>query len=311
MNQLMLDFANSFKLFFDYHFQKTENQIRENCLTYDSTFSYLFEGYLVIQKADDSIAIHSTDDASLTNEELDSLSKRIKQYKGQMKSSYSGKDVSSLLSLYQGVLMMPKRLFVYSGVNGAGKSTISRGLSELPGLSHVFGEYLNPDLMDIKKFGNELYSKISDGLTISTETATGSQSTRSMPLARQGGYLVINIVVGLDYEELHIQRVKERVATGGHDIPKADILRRFNKLGNDKNCDQIRISHATIFIDNSAKFGPQVCMVISENLADGILLPTPQPKIIHEVLNDHEMPKWVKTCRDAWLQNEVKNWTRD
>lgn len=39
---------------------------------------------------------------------------------------------------------------------------------------------------------------------------------------------VVILFVGLASAELHIQRVRERVARGGHDIPEAKIRERFD-----------------------------------------------------------------------------------
>src|SRR5690606_18196292 len=41
------------------------------------------------------------------------------------------------------------------------------------------------------------------------------------------GFRVHVLYVGLESPELHLRRVRARVRAGGHDIPEADIRRRF------------------------------------------------------------------------------------
>jgi len=45
----------------------------------------------------------------------------------------------------------------------------------------------------------------------------------------QDGYLINLMFVWLSSPELAVERVKERVASGGHDIPKEIIRRRYKK----------------------------------------------------------------------------------
>jgi hypothetical protein len=44
---------------------------------------------------------------------------------------------------------------------------------------------------------------------------------------RRAGYKIFLVYVALKDPELHIERVRLRVSRGGHDIPDADILRRY------------------------------------------------------------------------------------
>ena len=45
--------------------------------------------------------------------------------------------------------------------------------------------------------------------------------------AAKRGIEVRVFFVGLDSAEAHIERVRQRVDAGGHDIPEADIRRRY------------------------------------------------------------------------------------
>jgi predicted ABC-type ATPase len=46
---------------------------------------------------------------------------------------------------------------------------------------------------------------------------------------KRKGYFVLIIFLQLDSPELAVQRVAMRVAQGGHNVPKADIRRRFDR----------------------------------------------------------------------------------
>ena len=58
-------------------------------------------------------------------------------------------------------------------------------------------------------------------------TLGGSTLARLLALAADKGAEVHMLYIGLSSAELHIARVRSRVRTGGHDIPEADIRRRY------------------------------------------------------------------------------------
>ena len=135
------------------------------------------------------------------------------------------------------------RLYIISGCNGAGKTTASYTL--LPELldcrefvnSDEFAKSLSPFdpsaasvsasrymLMRIKY----LLSKSAD---FSIETTL---ATRSLLViindARKAGYTVTLLYLWLNSPELAIARVRDRVESGGHNIPD-DVVRRRYKMG--------------------------------------------------------------------------------
>lgn len=131
---------------------------------------------------------------------------------------------------------------VIAGINGAGKSSIA-GASIL----HAGGEYFNPDevaksMLDSDpgllpeqanvrawELGYELLSRaITDRLDYTFETTLGGNSIYSLlDQAMDDGIEVRIFFCGLSSPELHIDRVKARVAKGGHDIPEAKIRQRW------------------------------------------------------------------------------------
>jgi predicted ABC-type ATPase len=60
------------------------------------------------------------------------------------------------------------------------------------------------------------------------ETTLGGDTIVDLLMEATEAGLDVNVwFVGLDSVELHVARVQQRVARGGHDVPRADIERRF------------------------------------------------------------------------------------
>ena len=134
---------------------------------------------------------------------------------------------------------MPQ-LYVISGCNGAGKTTASYALlPEMLGCSQFvnsdeFAKSLSPfspdaasiqasKLMLLKM--NYLFKRNED-FAIETTLATRSLK-RMITKAREQGYSVTILYFWLNSPELAIERVKARVAAGGHNIPEPTIRRRY------------------------------------------------------------------------------------
>ena len=64
--------------------------------------------------------------------------------------------------------------------------------------------------------------------TYALETTLGGDTIVALLMDATAAGLDVNVwFVGLDSVELHVARVQQRVARGGHDIPRADIERRI------------------------------------------------------------------------------------
>jgi predicted ABC-type ATPase len=136
------------------------------------------------------------------------------------------------------------RIYVLAGVNGAGKSSV--GGSKF---AEVGQEFFNPDLAARKILsksvgitqeeanaqawleGRRLLERaITTGFDFAFETTLGGDTiTRLLMRAAQSGAEVRIWYVGLETVEKHIERVKKRVASGGHDIPEAKIRERYDR----------------------------------------------------------------------------------
>ncbi len=134
---------------------------------------------------------------------------------------------------------MPQ-LYVISGCNGAGKTTASYALlPEMLGCSQFvnsdeFAKSLSPfspdaasiqasKLMLLKM--NYLFARKED-FAIETTLATRSLK-RMIVKSRAQGYSVTILYFWLNSPELAIERVRARVASGGHNIPDEVVRRRY------------------------------------------------------------------------------------
>ncbi|WP_374025860.1 zeta toxin family protein [Mycobacterium sp. HNNTM2301] len=79
--------------------------------------------------------------------------------------------------------------------------------------------------------------------------------------AQAAGYTVILHAV-LIPEDLAVQRVRHRVAAGGHDVPKVKIRERYRRLWGLVATAALRADAAT-FYDNSAARGPRIVAQLS------------------------------------------------
>ncbi|WP_454788871.1 zeta toxin family protein [Mycolicibacterium lutetiense] len=133
-------------------------------------------------------------------------------------------------------------LYVLAGVNGAGKSSIGGAAIRSFG-----GDYFNPDEAARKLMaanpeldqtranslawhqGKRLLERaVAEKLDLAIEsTLAGSTIPRLLTEAAAEGFEVRIWYVGLASPELHIERVRHRVGTGGHDIPESSIRRRW------------------------------------------------------------------------------------
>jgi predicted ABC-type ATPase len=131
-------------------------------------------------------------------------------------------------------------ILVLAGVNGAGKSSVGGALVTELGLS-----WFNPDSFARElvaqlgltaeeanarawNFGRErLEAAIAQGHNYAFETTLGANTIPTLLAGAAATHDVVMIFCGLSSPELHMARVRARVARGGHDIPEAKIRERW------------------------------------------------------------------------------------
>ncbi|MGA8545929.1 MAG: zeta toxin family protein [Mycobacterium sp.] len=136
----------------------------------------------------------------------------------------------------------PAQIHVLAGVNGAGKSSIIGATIRAKG-----GEYYNPDEAAREvmaahpglgqtdanaaawEVGRKLLERaIDQGLDFTFETTLGGNTMPALlSEAAKRGVEIHVFYVGLGSADAHIERVRQRVRAGGHDIPEAVIRRRY------------------------------------------------------------------------------------
>ncbi len=136
---------------------------------------------------------------------------------------------------------MPPTVYVIAGPNGAGKTTLATKF--LPDFVQC-KQFLNADLIaaGLAPFNPEsqnfaagkLMLKRIDELTAQGEnfsfetTLSGRAYLRRFQAMKQAGYQIHLFFLWLPSEEVAIARVANRVKQGGHNIPEADIRRRYH-----------------------------------------------------------------------------------
>lgn len=136
----------------------------------------------------------------------------------------------------------PPRLYVLAGVNGAGKSSIGGAMFRASGTDYFNPDEAarkliaaNPGLDQVKANasawheGRRLLERaIQERKDFAFETTLGgSTMPRLLIEAASQGSEVRIWYVGLASPDLHIERVRNRVRAGGHDIPESSIRRRW------------------------------------------------------------------------------------
>lgn len=132
------------------------------------------------------------------------------------------------------------RLFIIAGCNGAGKTTAS--FTVLPELLNI-KEFVNADEIarGLSPFqpgkvaieaGKIMLRRIDELIEQMQDFAFETTlSTRSFVVlcdeAKKKGYVIYLVFLWLDSPELAVERVKQRVSEGGHNIPEETILRRY------------------------------------------------------------------------------------
>ena len=135
---------------------------------------------------------------------------------------------------------MSKNLYIISGCNGAGKTTAS--YTVLPEILDC-REFVNADEIarGLSPFNPEsvaieagrlmlqrIENLLAKDVSFSIETTLATKSYINLVRRAQGkGYKVHILFFWLRTPELAIQRVAERVANGGHNIPEDVIRRRY------------------------------------------------------------------------------------
>ena len=126
------------------------------------------------------------------------------------------------------------------GTNGSGKSSLRNYLNLSDIQSNIDPDVLNrvyrakyPDNYQIEagKQALKMYDDaLSKGLNICLEsTLAGRGTMQRIIAAKHAGYFTLAYYIVLNSVELNLERIAQRVASGGHDIPENIVRRRFHE----------------------------------------------------------------------------------
>lgn len=207
------------------------------------------------------------------------------------------------------------QIFVLAGCNGAGKSSIGGQAFQAAGVP-----YFNPDVAAreamsaaaavgrIMTQGEANAWAWNEGVTrlrravaqrgnYAFETTLGGDTIVELLIeAAAAGFGVNAWFIGLESVELHVARVRERVVRGGHDIPRADIERRYVR----GRVNLIRLLPGLgqlVVYDNSA----QATLDMKERVQPRLLLRS-IGGVITEPSDLSQTPPWAKPIVAAALR---------
>lgn len=180
-------------------------------------------------------------------------------------------------------------LTIIAGPNGAGKSTFTRAIQEALQVPVIDPDRearrLQPDNPEAAAIagGKQAIKRarvhLENGESFAVETTlSGNTYLRMMAEAKRKGWLVFLIYVGVDNVQTSIERVAQRVAAGGHNVPSEDIHRRYARSLANLPIALQQADYASIF-DNSTRFGYRKLLTIENGRV------TEQAS---------ELPEWIK-----------------
>jgi len=121
------------------------------------------------------------------------------------------------------------------------------------------------------------YLRSGENFAIET-TLSGTWINRAVDQAIARGFFVRLVYVCLDTPEQNIQRVRERVAQGGHNVPDEDVRRRYARsLSNVR--EVLKVVNEAVFYDNSGPVPELICKIRSG----------------HFVHKASELPEWSRS----------------
>lgn len=194
-------------------------------------------------------------------------------------------------------------IYVLAGTNGAGKSSIGGAMFRESG-----AEYFNPDEaaqrlraanpgMTLEEANSTAWRQgkrlleraISERSEFAFETTLGGHTIAGLLARALSKKMEVRVwYVGLATPELHIARVRSRVAAGGHDIPEAKIRERYESSRLNLVDLMPKLTELRVY-DNSEEGDPR------RNIAPRprLLLHMDHGKIV-DSCDMEETPEWAK-----------------
>lgn len=80
--------------------------------------------------------------------------------------------------------------------------------------------------------------------------------------ARERGFEIMLVYIGTEDVAINLARIRNRVLAGGHDVPEADVRRRYRRSFENLPTAIKRADH-TILFDNSTEDGYRLIAILS------------------------------------------------
>ena len=193
--------------------------------------------------------------------------------------------------------MNKKTLYIIAGANGSGKSTLEETILEKSNLKFLnaddIAREISPDAIDkVPITAGKIYFKrlneyFNKNISFAVEsTLSGNNIFRIISRAKQQNYKIILIYTFLKNCSICIERVKNRVKNGGHNVPEKDIIRRYYKsLIKFWNEYKNNVDEWTLFY-NGFEYAPIIVSYGIKN--DYVIMNTELQEQFNKILNNIE-----------------------
>lgn len=163
------------------------------------------------------------------------------------------------------------------GTNGSGKSSLRNYLNLSDIQTNIDPDVLNrvyrnkyPDNYQIEagKQALKMYDDaLKNGLNICLESTLAERGTMQRVIAaKDAGYFTLAYYIGLNSVELNLERIAQRVARGGHDIPENIVRRRFHESADNLVLVKDYLDEIYLLDNSEANFSLQSSIIVGKEI---------------------------------------------
>lgn len=176
---------------------------------------------------------------------------------------------------------MTKRLYIIAGPNGSGKTTLAKELVKEDNIVFLNVDEIakrKKDSVGIKSgrlLLEEMDAMFACGESMVLEsTVSGHFHNRVIERARKAKYEIVLVYIFLDSVEQNLERIKQRVALGGHNVPEEDVRRRYVRSRANFVDISKRVSYWELYYNGENKFYPvargqnEIVEIVEERVYD-------------------------------------------
>ncbi|HDM8225002.1 TPA: zeta toxin family protein [Vibrio campbellii] len=130
---------------------------------------------------------------------------------------------------------------------------------------------------------NRARENIQNGISFSIETTLSSKGVyqRLVNEAKKQSFIIKLAYISTEHPSINIERIKERVANGGHHVPDVDVVRRYERS----------LENVSGFFNQA----DEVCFVDNSRLSSDmrVQLHAKGSEQIHKIAPQNELCQWV------------------